>query len=46
MYAWDIHAILKKVGLEDLLTTCTNIVGVYTPPTLSLTMIVAQAEGI
>jgi WD40 repeat protein len=36
-YTWDIHAILKKTGLEDLLPIVTSIVSINTSPTLSLT---------
>jgi WD40 repeat protein len=34
-YTWDVHAILKKAGLEDLLP---NIVSINASPTLSLTL--------
>jgi WD40 repeat protein len=34
-YAWDIHAILKQAGLEDLLSTDTNIVSANISSTLS-----------
>jgi WD40 repeat protein len=34
-YTWDVHAILKKAGVEDLLP---NIVSINASPTLSLTL--------
>jgi WD40 repeat protein len=36
-YAWDVHAILKETGLEDLLLIGTNIVSVNISAALSLT---------
>jgi WD40 repeat protein len=38
VYAWDIYAILKEAGLEDLLSIGTNIVSVNASAALSLTM--------
>jgi hypothetical protein len=35
-YAWDVHAILKEAGLEDLLPIGTNIVSVNISTALSL----------
>jgi WD40 repeat protein len=35
VYTWDIHSILKQAGLEDLLSTGTNIVSANILPTLS-----------
>jgi WD40 repeat protein len=37
-YEWDVYAILKKAGLEDLLPIGTNIVSVNISAALSLTM--------
>jgi WD40 repeat protein len=37
-YAWDVHAILKEAGLEDLLLIGPNIVSVNASAALSLTM--------
>jgi WD40 repeat protein len=39
-YTWDVHAILKEAGLEDILSIGINVVSISTSPTIhpSLTM--------
>jgi hypothetical protein len=43
-YVWDVHAILKEAGLEDLLPTGTDTVSVNTSASLSLTMSIVRHQ--
>jgi WD40 repeat protein len=43
-YVWDVHAILREAGLEDLLLIGPNIVSVNASAALSLTMLVVRHQ--